>query len=922
VAPIPVVLSAQRIGGALEAMRYCGSKRGCRSSSTRLGRLVTLGGLLSILLTLALSAPAFGADPTIAAVGDMACPPTDPSYNSGNGTSTKCRQRYVSDLVVAAAPAALLDLGDNQYDFGELANFQAVYHPTFGRANAVVYPSLGNAEYDTVDARGFFDYFSSVGVTSRITASSIDASHWANGYYSFDVGTWHMIALNSNCAEGTVGGCSSGRTQEVWLRNDLAAHPNRCTLAYWHHPRWNSGSLGNDSSTSQFWTDLYNAHADVVLNGHGNHHYERFVPQDPAGNPTSTGIREFIVSTGGQEHGTPPGTPGDPNTSQVRDYTSFGILKLTLHPASYDWQFVPEVGGSFTDSGSGACDASAATVPAAPALSATAGDGTVHLSWTAPSDGGAAITGYKVYRGTSSGGETLLKTVGNVTSTDDATAANGTKYWYRVSAVNSVGEGPQSNEASATPAPPSPFPSTPVLDSFARSAGSLGTGWQSPALQDGGTVSIASSGLTRSSAGAASATYSAAQFGADQEAYLTVPTLPSGGDFMQLAGRVSTLSSSTVSCYFLRVTPSLGTWELRQKLNGSGSTLLTSFSSPLVAGDSIGIRIAGSAITAYRKPGSGSWTAVGSTSSTSITAGGYISFTLGDTAMRGGAFGGGAVTSAQAPAAPALAATPGDASVHLTWSAPPDGGSAITGYKVYRGTSAGGETLLKSVGNVTSTDDATAGNGTSYWYRVTAVNGVGEGSQSNEVSATPVPAISVTDVSHPEGNAGQTDYAFTISLSSASASSATVSYRTQDGTATTADSDYAGLASSTLTFSAGETSKTVTVEGTGDGTFEPDEGFSLKLSSPSGATVADDTGAGAILNDDSQPQLSIDDVTHPEGDAGQTDYAFTVSLTNPSSQQVQVGADTLDGTATTAGSDYASLGATTLTFAPARPPRP
>ncbi len=873
--------------------------------------------LLSVLFGLGAGQQARAADPVVAAVGDMACPPTDPSYNSGNGTSSRCRQRYVSDLVVNAAPAGLLDLGDNQYTNGELANYQAVYHPTFGRSNAVVYPSLGNAEYNTVDAQGFFNYFSSVGVTARIGSSGADASHFANGYYSFDIGSWHLIALNSNCPEGTVGGCGTGSTQETWLKNDLAAHPNRCTLAYWHHPRWNSGSLGNDNSTAAFWTDLYNAHADLVLNGHGNHHYERFLSQSPSGNPDTNGVREFIVSTGGESHGTPPGTPGDPTTSQTTNYTSYGILKLTLHATSYDWQFVPEVGGSFTDSGSGFCHSTAAAqAPAAPSLSASAGNNSVHLSWSAPADGGSAITGYKVYRGTTAGGETLLKSVGNVTSTDDNTAVNGTKYYYRVSAVNSIGEGAQSNEVSATPTATPAFPRTGVLDSFARAAGGLGSNWQSPGLQDAGTVTIASSGLTKSSSAESSATWSPSTFGADQEAYLTVPTLPSGGNFIQVAGRVSTLSSSGVSCYFLRVTPSSSTWDLREKLNGNTSTSIATFTAPLAAGDGMGLQLVGSTITAYRKPGSGAWTSVGSATDTTIPGAGYVSFTLGDTAMRGGAFGGGTIVAAQAPSAPVLSATAGNGSVHLSWTAPADGGVAITNYKVYRGTAAGAETLLATLGNVTSYDDSTAGNGTKYFYRVAAVNGVGEGSQSNEVSATPVPSISVDDVSHPEGNTGQTDFTFTVSLSGASTSPVTVDYATQDGTATTAGSDYAALTSTTLTFAAGQTSKTVTVKASGDTAFETDESFTLKLSNPAGATILDGSGLGTIQNDDAQPKISVDDVSHAEGDTGQTDFTFTVSLSNASYQQVQVSAQSQDGTATTAGSDYAALASTVLTFTP------
>jgi Putative Ig domain len=327
-------------------------------------------------------------DPVVDAVGDMGCALNDPHYNGGNGVASvpapgnDCLQRYVSDLVVNPLPSGLFDLGDNQYDSGALSDYQHVFGSTFGRANAVTYPSLGNAEYSYETSAstpaaptGFFDYFSMSGVFSRIQAKvqspsgsggGGDVTHMTSGgYYSFNIGTWHIIALNSNCSPdvpsgaGLSGGCGAGSPEELWLKNDLANTTQKCILAYWHHPRWNSGSLGNDSTTAAFWTDLYNAHATLVLNGHANHHYERFTPQNPSGVADPAGIREFIVSTGGQSHGVPPTTPGDQSTSQITNYNTFGILRLTLHPAGYDWQFVPATAdgqpGTFTDSGSGAC---------------------------------------------------------------------------------------------------------------------------------------------------------------------------------------------------------------------------------------------------------------------------------------------------------------------------------------------------------------------------------------------------------------------------------------------------------------------------------------------------------------------------------------------------------------------------------------
>jgi hypothetical protein len=185
------------------------------------------------------------------------------------------------------------------------------------------------------------------------------------------------------------------------------------------------------------------------------------------------------------------------------------------------------------------------------------------------------------------------------------------------------------------------FPTTPIRDTFAQSPGPLSGNWQSPSLQDAGKVSVATSGQTVSSGGAASAIWQATSFGANQEVYLTVPVLPATGDFFQVGGRVSSLTSSTVSLYFLRVTPSNNLWDLRKKLKGATSTSMGTFSAPFAAGDSAGLQLSGTTITAWHQAGTGSWTSVGSLTDTSITAGGYVTFTLGDTTMRGGALGGG-----------------------------------------------------------------------------------------------------------------------------------------------------------------------------------------------------------------------------------------------------------------------------------------
>jgi hypothetical protein len=275
--------------------------------------------------------------PVIAAAGDIACDPGSSSYSGGHGTATACRQLATSRLLIARRYTAVLTLGDNQYEDGSYAKYRASYHPSWGRVKRITKPSPGNHEYETRNAAGYFRYFGKA------------AGEPARGYYSFEIGGWHLVSLNSNCA--AVGGCGKGSAQEGWLREDLAAHPTACTLAYWHHPRFSSGPHGSDDATAALWRALYDHAAEVVLVGH-DHDYERFAPQDPDGKlDRRRGIREFVVGTGGKSHYRFESVAAN---SQARNSTTFGLLSLTLRPNGYSWRFVPAV-GSFTDAGSAGC---------------------------------------------------------------------------------------------------------------------------------------------------------------------------------------------------------------------------------------------------------------------------------------------------------------------------------------------------------------------------------------------------------------------------------------------------------------------------------------------------------------------------------------------------------------------------------------
>jgi chitodextrinase len=261
--------------------------------------------------------PPSSSDPVIAAAGDICSSPTD-----CGPTAT---------LLDQIAPTRVLTLGDNAYPDGTASDYSSYYDPNWGRQKAKTSPAPGNHDYHTANGAGYFAYFGPQAPAP---------------YYSFDLGSWHLISLNGEIDH------SNGSSQETWLKNDLAAHPAQCTLAYWHEPRFSSGAEhGSDTSFAPFWNDLYNAGADIVLNGH-DHEYERFAPQNPTATPDPKGIREFVVGTGGASHYTFT-TPIA--NSEVRDNTSYGVLKLTLHTTSYDWQFVPVAGATFTDTGTTTC---------------------------------------------------------------------------------------------------------------------------------------------------------------------------------------------------------------------------------------------------------------------------------------------------------------------------------------------------------------------------------------------------------------------------------------------------------------------------------------------------------------------------------------------------------------------------------------
>jgi hypothetical protein len=277
------------------------------------------------------STPA-GEDPVVVGAGDIA---------SCQSTGDEATAKLVDDM----PNATVLTLGDHAFEDGTKGEFAECYEPSWGRFEDRTMPTVGNHDYQTPGASGYFGYFGPA------------AGDPDKGYYSYDLGDWHVVSLNSMCGNAASefrqpGGCGPDSPMVSWLEQDLASNPKACTLATFHHPLFNSGNLGNHPNTKPIWDALYAAGADVVLNAH-QHAYERFAPQTPEGEADpARGIREFIVGTGGASH-EPFGTI-QPN-SRVRDAGTYGVIRLTLHPDGYGWRFAPVAGEAFTDSGADEC---------------------------------------------------------------------------------------------------------------------------------------------------------------------------------------------------------------------------------------------------------------------------------------------------------------------------------------------------------------------------------------------------------------------------------------------------------------------------------------------------------------------------------------------------------------------------------------
>ena len=270
-------------------------------------------------------------DPVLAGAGDIA-----------DCTDTGAAQ--TANLLLGLPTATVQTFGDNAYPHGSSNDFNNCYHPTWGQVKSRTNPAIGDHEYETPNASGYFNYFA-----DRLAPFGASAQDPLRAYYSYDIGAWHVVVLNAICWE--LPGCSVNG-QVAWLDADLGAHTNSCTLAVLASPRWSSGSVhGSNAQMQPYWDNLYANDVDVIVGG-DDHVYERFAPQDPQGYyAPSRGIRQFTVGTGGGSLY----TFAEPKAnSEVRYRASYGILKLKLHATSYEWEYLPTA-GTFSDSGSAAC---------------------------------------------------------------------------------------------------------------------------------------------------------------------------------------------------------------------------------------------------------------------------------------------------------------------------------------------------------------------------------------------------------------------------------------------------------------------------------------------------------------------------------------------------------------------------------------
>lgn len=332
------------VGGLLLLMSGCAHAEFQPGASPTAGLSITQTLSTPIPLPTLHPAPTATPNPTKTPLPTQA-PTPKPAVLIGAGDISYCGKDYLGDdqtarlmlgLLKEFPEAQVFTAGDNVQGDGLAWEYRDCFNPTWGQFKDRIHPAPGNHDYQTEQGGPYYAYFGAA------------AGQAGLGYYSYDLGDWHVVALNSNCNDIA---CGANSAQAQWLRADLTCSAKRCTLLYWHNPRWSSGLAGGSGAVGAFWNIASEFGAEVVVNGH-DHDYERFAPQDAAGKAAPNGVREFVAGTGGA----PERQWGhlQPN-SEARDASTWGVLKFSLYPGRYEWEFIPVAGGTFHDSGSGEC---------------------------------------------------------------------------------------------------------------------------------------------------------------------------------------------------------------------------------------------------------------------------------------------------------------------------------------------------------------------------------------------------------------------------------------------------------------------------------------------------------------------------------------------------------------------------------------
>lgn len=662
-----------------------------------------------VLLAGALPSPASADDTqevTIAAVGDIACNPNEPAWRDGDGKPSGCRQKAVAAAVRTVNPDYFLALGDNQHYDGTYDEYMSSYDRDFGDLKPITRPIPGNHEYNTPRGAGYYAYFG-------------DLAHpQTSGSYSFQAGSWNVLAINSTACTPTRS-CGPGSQMAKWIAAEVASHPSKCLMAMWHHPVWSAGEHGNNTPMVPVWNQLHSYGADVVLNGH-DHGYQRSQPlgqasitstgsvSDPQVDPS--GMVQIIAATGGQNN-----FPKDANPAAASVMAAiganpspavFGPVSMTLRDGDYDFEFVPAEGVTFSDSGQAACRQKTppTDIPATPAVTVTrTGDGTVSIGWTAqrwadrlPVTYTAQVVG------------TSRKCISTATSCTITGLTNGTSYKVTVTATNDIAT-VESAPVDFTPAVKPSKPGAPVAS---VRGDQVTVNWPATPYTGGLPVTYR---VTSSTGGATCTTMTTT----------CTLTVPPGSPRFSVTARNDVGVSAAVTTPLVAVAAPPAPTIASTARSGDGKITVT-----ITPGANAALW-SGASFRAVASPSGLACTTSGTSCEiTGLKNGTAYTFTA---AMRTTL----ATSASSAPSAPLIAgrvpvrptapsvALAGQGSVTVSWVAPANGGLPITGYEVMVGN---GPRVVCSTTATTCTATGLAPG--SYWFTVVAINDAGRSANS------------------------------------------------------------------------------------------------------------------------------------------------------------------------------------------------